>query len=157
MTNNRPLLRSVAALLIIFLGSFALYLFVPGHLVRTILYFPHEITHKTVPEVRSLPFNGNRDHDSQLLVREILLGPADYDHLRLFSREGTLLSVFVQGKRVFVDLSKSTLFPDKDVLYSPAKALRILRSTIKRNIPGVSEVKVSFGGDPAELFHVDKG
>ena len=81
-----------------FLLSLALYLLVPGGLTRTVLKFPDEISQTSGSRgAWSLPFSWDREHNVELLVREILLGPARNDHLRLFSRDAAVRSVLVQG------------------------------------------------------------
>ena len=96
MTSDRTLLGALSALAFLFLLSFCLYLLVPGRLARTVLRFPDEISHSLTPEVRSLPFNWDEEHNVELTVREILLGPARHNHLRLFSRDSRLNSVLVR-------------------------------------------------------------
>jgi len=139
-----------------FVLSLALYLLVPGSLTRTVLRFPHEIQKTLVPEARSLPFGWDREHNVELLVKEVLLGPARHDHLRLFSRWSSLEQVMVRDDEVYIDLSKSSLIPDPDVLYSPVMAVEILENIVKANFPGISIVWVSVGGEPARDLSLTK-
>ena len=139
-----------------FLLSWGFYLLIPGGLVRTVLKFPNEISKKLASEERSLPFNWDREHNAELLVREILLGPARNDHLRLFSREAQVGSVLVRGDTVYVDLKKEAFIPDPDVIYSPQTALDVLKATLMDNFAGVSHVFVSVGGEPTGANLVDK-
>jgi hypothetical protein len=139
-----------------FVLSMALYLLVPGGLTRTVLKFPDEISKHLVTEERSLPFNWDREHNVELVVREILLGPARNDHLRLFSRDADVRSVLVRGSDIYVDLKKEAFIPDPDVIYSPRTALDVLKATLMDNFAGVSHVFVSVGGEPTGSNHVDK-
>ena len=148
MTSDRTLLWTSSLLVFFFLLSMALYLLVPGALTRTILRFPAEISHRVVPEARSLPFNWDTEHNAELVVREILLGPARHDHLRLFSRQASVLFVLLRNGSLYVDLSKESFIPDPDAIYSPVKALAILKATLMDNFKGLSNVKISVGGDP---------
>ena len=157
MTSDRTLLWTSSLLGFFFLLSLALYLFVPGSLTRTVLKFPGEISHSLVPEARSLPFNWDREHNVELLVREVLLGPARHDHLRLFSREASVKSVLVRNATIYVDLSKESFIPDPDVIYSPLVALDVLKATLMDNFTGVSQVKFSVDGEPVPGKIVDKG
>jgi len=157
MTADRTLFWTSFSLGFIFLLSLALYLLVPGTLTRTILQFPEEISHHVVSEVRSLPFNWDREHNVELLVREVLLGPARHDHLRLFSRDAGVRSVLVRGGTVYVDLSKGSFIPDPDAIYSPVISLDVLRHTITNNFTGVSQVVFSVEGEPVAGKIVDKG
>lgn len=157
MTFDRALLGSFSALVFLFLLSLALYLFVPGKLVRTVLQFPHEISRTLNREVRSLPFTWDEEHNIELTVREILLGPARHSHLRLFSRTAELNSVLYREGKVFVDLSEEAFLPDDDVIYSPQVALEVLKATLLDNFAGVSQVMISVGGEPAGGNLVDKG
>jgi len=157
MTSDRTLLWTSSLLGFFFLLSLALYLFVPGTLTRTVLRFPGEISHNLTPEVRSLPFTWDREHNVELLVREVLLGPARHDHLRLFSRQAGVKTVLVRGQAIYVDLSKESFIPDPDVIYSPLTALEVLKATLQDNFTGVSQVIVSVGGDPVRGNVVDKG
>jgi hypothetical protein len=104
-----------------------------------------------------LPFNWDKEHNAELLVREILLGPARHDHLRLFSRQAGVRSVLLRGSILYVDLSKESFIPDPDVIYSPVIALDVLKATLKDNFTGVSQVTISVGGEPAGGNLVDKG
>jgi len=157
MTSDRTLLWSASLLGFFFFVSMSLYLLVPGTLTRTVLQFPGEISHGLVREARSLPFNWDREHNVELLVREVLLGPARHDHLRLFSRDSEVRSVLVRGPIVYVDLTKESFNPDADVLYSPLKALDVLKATLMDNFTGVSQVMISVGGEPVSGNVVDKG
>lgn len=157
MTSDRTVLGALGALAFLFLLSLALYLFVPGSLVRTVLRFPDEVSKSLTPEVRSLPFTWDREHNIELTVREILLGPARHNHLRLFSREAGLRSVLVRDSKVYIDLSKESFLPDPDVIYSSQVAIDVLKATLMDNFVGVAHVMVSVGGEPVRVNLVDKG
>jgi hypothetical protein len=157
MTSDRTLWGTLGALGFLFVLSLALYFVLPGNLTRTVLRFPAEISHRLVPEARSLPFTWDREHNVELTVREILLGPARHDHLRLFSRDANLRSVLVRQGKVYIDLSKEAFIPDADVVYSPRMALEVLKKTLMDNFVGVTQVLVSVGGEPVPGNLVDKG
>jgi len=157
MTSDRTLFWSSSLLGFFFLLSLILYLLVPGNLTRTVLKFPGEISRSIVSESRSLPFNWDREHNVELLVREVLLGPARHDHLRLFSRQATVKSVLVRNGTIYVDLSKESFIPDPDVIYSPLVALDVLKATLMDNFTGVSQVRFSVEGEPVPGKIVDKG
>lgn len=157
MTSDRILWGTVASLAFLFLLSLTLYLVLPGNLTRTVLRFPDQISHKLVPEARSLPFNWDQSHNVELLTQEILLGPARHDHLRLFSRNARLRTALVRGSTVYLDLTKESFIPDPDVIYSPVMALDVLKATLMDNFAGVSNVQFSVGGEPAGVNIVDKG
>jgi Sporulation and spore germination len=157
MISDRPLFWTVSLLGFCFLLSLGLYFLFPGHLTRTVLTFPNEISHRPSPEARSLPFNWDQEHNVELLVREILLGPARHDHLRLFSREASVSSVLVRRGTIYVDLKKDSFIPDPDVLYFPVTALKVLKATLMDNFVGISDVKISVDGEPVGGNIVDKG
>ena len=157
MTSDRTLWGTVAAFASLFLLSLVLYVLVPGSLARTVLRFPHHVSLKIVPEARSLPFNWDLGHNVELLTKEILLGPARHDHLRLFSRQTQLRAVLVRGNTVYLDLTKESFIPDPDVIYSPVLALDVLKATLMDNFSGVSNVWISVGGEPVGVNIVDKG
>lgn len=156
MTSDRTLLGALAALVVVFLLSLSLYLFLPGKLVRVVFQFPDEITKNLSREVRSLPFTWEQEHDVELAVREILLGPARHNHLRLFSREARLRSVLVRNEKVYIDLSKEAFLPDPDVIYSPTVALEVLKATLMDNFAGVFQVMISVGGEPTGEISLTK-
>ena len=156
MTSDRTLLWTASLLGATFLLSLGLYFLVPGHLIRTVLQFPGEISRNLSPETRSLPFTWDREHNAELLVREILLGPTRHDHLRLFSRQAQLRSVLVRQNTIYVDLEQDSFLPDPDVIYSPVTALKVLKATLMDNFAGVSDVRISVGGEPAQGNIVDK-
>ena len=157
MNSDRTFWGAVAALGFFFVLSLVLYGVLPGNLVRTVLQFPGEISHELTPEARSLPFNWDTEHNTGLLVKEILLGPSKHDHLRLFSRDAELKTVLVRQGIVYVDLSKEAFNPDPDVLYSPVADLKVLKATLKDNFSWISTVFVSIDGEPTEGNLVDKG
>jgi len=157
MTSDRTFLWTVSLLGGAFLLSLTLYLLVPGSLTRTVLQFPEEVGGRVAPEVRSLPFGWDREHNVELVVREVLLGPARHNHLRLFSRKAEVRSVLVRGAKVYVDLTKGAFIPDADVIYSPVKALEVLKATLKANFADVSEINISVDGEPVVVNNVDKG
>jgi spore germination protein GerM len=157
MTTDRRLIWTVSLWGFVFVLSLALYLLVPGSLTRTTLKFPQEITKALVPEVRSLPFNWDREHNVELVVREVLLGPARHDHLRLFSRDAKVRNVLVREGNIYIDLAKEAFNPDADVIYSPMTALGVLKTTLMDNFPGVANVWISVEGDPGRPIVVDKG
>lgn len=157
MKSQRILLWTASLFGLSFLSSLALYFLVPGALTRTILKFPAEISKELTAEVRYLPFNSDREHNVELMVREILLGPARHDHLRLFSRQGEVRSVLVRDGKIYIDLAKQTFNPDPDVIYSPVTALKVLKATLMDNFAGVSHVFISVGGEPTGVIIVDKG
>jgi len=157
MTSDRILWGALGAFVFSLLLSLALYLFIPGALTRTILLFPHELSRTLVPEARSLPFQWDREHNVELLVREVLLGPARHDHLRLFSRNAAVSRVLVRGSKIYIDLSKRSFLPDPDVLYSASVALDVLKTIVRDNFGGVSDVIITVGGEPVAVNHVDKG
>ena len=157
MTSDKTLLWTVSLLGFIFVLSLLLYFLLPGALTRTVLKFPDEISRKLEPEIRSLPFSFDREHNVELVVREILLGPAFHNHLRLFSRDASVLSVLVRPSGVYLDLSKNCFIPDADVVSSPQAALNVLKATLMDNFPGVSAVNISVGGEPVQGKIVDKG
>lgn len=157
MTSDKTLLGAVAALCVLFFVSLAFYLLMPGALTRTVLRFPQEISKTLVPEVRSLPFNWDREHNVELLVREVLLGPARHDHLRLFSRQAGLRSVLVREGNIYIDLTKGSFIPDADVIYSPVTALDVLKATLMDNFAGIGSVWISVEGEPSRVIVVDKG
>jgi len=150
MTADRTLIVAASAWGFLLLLSLLLFLFLPGKLVRTVLRFPDSISRQLSAEVRALPFTWETEHNIELMVREVLLGPAQYSHLRLFSREAQLRSVLVRGDTLYMDLSKEAFLPDPDVVYSPQMALDVLRSTLMDNFPGVSHVFISVGGEPEQ-------
>lgn len=156
MTSDRTLLGALVALGFLFLLSLGLYIFLPGKLVRTVLQFPDEISHHLSPEVRSLPFTWDREHNLELTVREILLGPARHSHLRLFSREAQLRSLLVRDAKLYVDLSEEAFLPDPDVIYSPEVALEVLKATLMDNFADVSQVMISVGGEPTGQISLTK-
>ncbi len=157
MKSDRSLLWAVSLLGASFILSLGLYLLLPGHWVRTVLRFPHEITHSLVPEARSLSFGWDQEHNIELLTREILLGPARHDHLRLFARQAELRAVLWRNGVVYVDLKRDSLIPDADVVFSPAVALKVLKATLMDNFGGISDVRISVEGEPPGGNYVDKG
>ena len=157
MNSDRLLLWSVSLLAGFFVLSMGLYFLLPGHLVRTVLMVPDEISHRIAAEARSLPFGWDQEHNAELLVREVLLGPSRHDHLRLFSRQAKLGSVLVRQGLIYVDLKKDSFIPDPDVIYSPVTALKVLKATLMDNFAGIFDVRISVGGEPVQGNIVDKG
>ena len=66
-------------------------------------------------------------------------------------------SVLVRQQTIYVDLAKDSFIPDPDVIYSPVTALKVLKATLMDNFVGISDVRISVGGEPAQGNNVDKG
>ena len=58
---------------------------------------------------------------------------------------------------IYVDLKKDSFIPDPDVIYSPVMALKVLKATLMDNFAGISDVRISVGGEPVQGNIVDKG
>lgn len=146
MNRDRISLYVLGGLGFVLLLSLLLYLFWPGSLKRTVLYFPREIGGGIAEEVRSLPWSWEREANAELLVKEVLLGPARHENVRLFARTAQVKHVLFRNDTLYIDLTISSLFPDVDVVYSPRKALDVLKQTILTNLRDCSKVVITVDG-----------
>ena len=148
MTRSRLQLIILFSLGGIFLLSLALELFLPHRQARVELQFPNEIGRGLGWEVRVIPFSWNTEKNVETTVKEILLGPAFPDRMRLFSRDAALREIFFRGSTIVVDLALNTLRPDGDVETPPLQALKILRQDILFNFPWYKKVEFAIQGAP---------
>lgn len=148
MTRSRLQLIVLLSLGGIFLLSLALELFLPHRQARVELQFPNEIGRGLGWEARIIPFSWNTEKNVETTVKEILLGPAFPDRLRLFSRDAALRDIFFRGSTIVVDLALNTLRPDGDAETPPLQALKILRQDILFNFPCYKKVEFAIQGAP---------
>ncbi len=148
MTRSRLQLIVLLSLGGVFLLSLALELFLPHRQARVELQFPYEIERGLGWEVRTIPFSWSTEKNVEETVKEILLGPAFPDRLRLFSRDAALRDIYFQGSTIIVDLALTTLRPDGDVETPPLQALKIMSQDILFNFPWYKKVEFAIQGTP---------
>lgn len=151
---TKTLILQVAggALAFVFLLSLSLYFFLDGHLTRTTLFFPDQISKKLSGETRFLPFGADKERNIELLVEEILLGPARNENLKLVPRGGQVGSLLLRGDRVYLDLTAEIVLPDKEVVFTTAEALKAIKEAVLYNFHDVREVTITVAGQEPGLL-----
>lgn len=145
-TRKRILGITAGFLVFIFLLSLILFFLNEDRLSRATLLFPHQITKAISPETRFLPFDSDPEKKIRLLAEEVLLGPADNSHLRLFPRGARVRSVLFRGDKAYLDLSPEVIFFDPEVLIGTRGATEVLRMTLITNFRELSDVIVTVAG-----------
>ncbi len=126
--------------------SVSVFLLVGNGRVERILYFPREYGRGFVAEPRFLTRHRGLEDNISELVSGLLLGPARNDAARLFPRGGTVRSVMVRGRTLYIDLTSQVLQDDPEVPLSGTDALDALGRSIRLNFPRVHEIVVYIDG-----------
>lgn len=145
-TPHRLLLTAGSSFGLILVLSLTLYLFFSHQLTRTTLFFPDQISKKLSGETRFLPFGADKEKNMELLVEEILLGPALDANLKLVPRDGQVRSLLLRQGTIYLDLSAEIVLTDKEVVFTTAQALQAIREALLYNFRDVRNVVITVAG-----------
>ena len=137
--RGRPLVIGAAFLGVLVLSLVLFLLEGNGKVVR-VLFFPAQAGRGMVAEERLLPRHRILEQDVSELAEGLLLGPTRHDALRIFPRGGSVLSSFVRGRTLYIDLSPRLLVEDPEVPLKGEDALSALARSIKFNFPRVRQI-----------------
>jgi hypothetical protein len=118
-------------------------------LVRKTMVFYSEFEGSAFIEERMLRRSGNLETDIRRYIDEVFLGPVTPGLALLFPKETRLHSFMYRDAIVYADLTDVAALPlpeGRDVFQS----ILTLNEGIRRNFPGVNDVKIFVGGN--EVF-----
>ena len=97
-------------------------------------------------ELRRIPMRNGREQNIELLLDEMILGPVEISHRRLFPRDVRIESVLYRHGLLYVDISPSFIYSSDESGTPISETLRIVERTIRYNFPEVDEIQFSIGG-----------
>jgi hypothetical protein len=136
----------------VFLGTLALsllfFLLLGNGKAARVLFFPGISSRRLVAEERLIPRQATLESEITQTAEEVLLGPARNDALRLFPRGGRVISAFLTGRTLIMDLSPLVLLADPEVPLKGRAALDLLSRSLRYNFPRLREVDFFIDGQP---------
>jgi hypothetical protein len=136
----------------VFLGvlvlSLLFFLLLGNGKTSRVLFFPGVTGRRLVAEERLIPRQPTREAEISQTAEEVLLGPARNDALRLFPRGARVISTFVEGRTIVMDLSPLVLLADPEVPLRGQEALAVLERSLRYNFPHLREVDFFIDGQP---------
>lgn len=118
----------------------------PERIART-LYFPGTTATELSGERRLVPRTAARERALELLVQEVLLGPATISHSRALPRATRVDSLILSGDVVYVDLNEAAMLESPEVRVDVATGLSAIRETILYNDRSLEDVVVTIAGN----------
>ena len=143
MKIKRSTLLSFLLIVVSFLLSFILYFSL--HFVhRQVFIFEGLDKNRLYVEQRFFPNVKNVDR-VELYVSDLVLGPIGNRYKNLFAPGTKVVSCFVRGKNLYVELSKDALKIDKNTTEFE-KAIKLFKKNIHRNFFWLSNVHIYIDG-----------
>lgn len=135
-------------LAIFLIVSVVLFITVGNRIVGRVVFYPNERTLELEGELRRIPHRGNREEDLYLLIREILLGPAEISHTHIAPRSTKIRTVIYRGRVLYADFSTDIIFEDRQRPVPFDLTMEGIRKTIMFNYPGIESIIITIGGVP---------
>ncbi|WP_028973114.1 GerMN domain-containing protein [Spirochaeta cellobiosiphila] len=110
------------------------------------LFFPRGISRELIGEVRYVPQRKDREEAIRLVVKELFLGPAEYQNTLLVPRGSKLKAVILRDKKLYLDLSKSVILGHEDQSSYVDKVYNGIEKTVRFNFPSVKEIVITIEG-----------
>ena len=149
MTTDSALRLHIPGFLLVFTFVVALGFFLiwpPERVSRTLL-FPGTTATELSGERRLVPRTPEDERAIELLVEEILLGPARISHSRAMPRGTRLRSLILEAGTVYLDLDESAMFGGPDVRVDAQTGLRAISESISYNFRWVERVVLTIDGN----------
>ena len=141
--EKRPVIL-ISALALIFAVSISVYFF-NNNLVRRVLFFPGISSFSG--EMRLIPKQNTVEADVELLIRELILGPYQIDHLRTVPENTKLQHILIRDKSLlYVDFSADLIVYDDNFSIVAEKMATLIRRNIIYNFPFLEEITLSVDG-----------
>ena len=141
--EKRPVIL-ISALALLFVVSMSVYFF-NNNLVRRVLFFPG--TDSFSGEMRRVPKQNTVESDVELLIKELILGPYQIDHLRAVPEDTELQNLLIRDKSLlYVDFSADLIVYDDDFSIVAEKMATLIRRNIIYNFPFLEEITLSVDG-----------
>lgn len=141
--KRRPVIL-ISVLALIFVISMSVYFF-NNNLVRRVLFFPGRSSFSG--EMRRVPKQNTVEGDVELLIRELILGPYQIDHLRTVPENTKLQNLLIRDKSLlYVDFSADLVVYDDNFSIVTEKMTTLIRRNIIYNFPFLEEITLSVDG-----------
>lgn len=141
--KRRPVIL-ISVLALIFVISVSVYFF-NNNLVRRVLFFPGRSSFSG--EMRRVPKQNTVEGDVELLIRELILGPYQIDHLRTVPENTKLQNLLIRDKSLlYVDFSTDLVVYDDKFSIVTEKMTTLIRRNIIYNFPFLEEITLSVDG-----------
>ncbi|TVQ40246.1 MAG: hypothetical protein EA384_03770 [Spirochaetaceae bacterium] len=144
--KNRPMIVGLVLLGVAFAVSLTWMLMTNSHRAQRILFFPGQIDTRLQGEVRVVPRYGNTEDDVKVLVKEVILGPADLSRTRVVARETEVRALLVRGRTVYIDLDPRAMFLQEQLSLNLEEAFAAIRRTIGYNFHRIQDVVITVDG-----------
>jgi hypothetical protein len=126
--------------------SLALYLLLGQERVRRTLFFPDLLSDEVHAEERIVTRRGASGEAVQLLLEEVILGPASINSSRVVPKTTKINALFIDDRTVYVDLSPRAIGDSPDVRVDFEKALDLLERNVLFNFRFVQDVVITVDG-----------
>ena len=143
MKNNKTAIISLSLISVFFILSLILY-FAMNYLNRRVYIFQGLDKNREYVEDRFYPHVKKLDK-VELYVSELVLGPIGNRYKNLFKPGTKVVSCFVRGKNLYVELSKDALVPEKNTTEF-SEAVKLFKKNIRRNFHGIKNVHIYIDG-----------
>ncbi len=129
----------------LFVLSVSIYFFNDNTLVRRVLFFPGSISYSG--EARRIPRQESVEDEVELLIRELILGPYQIDHLRAVPENTKLQNLLIRNRSLlYVDFSADLVVFDDGFSIVPSKMTALIRRNILYNFPFIEEITLTVDG-----------
>lgn len=145
--------RLIISILLIFLLLLSIGIYIPTaiHKSDKVFFFYERQTDKIIGEKRRIPkIIFNKEHNIDVFVNELLLGPADMKLDPLFPIGTKVKKILYRDKSLYVDLNFMALFPDKKAVHGFDKGIELVEKNIKFNFSYVKDIVITVLGQEPE-------
>ncbi len=150
---------SLSLLLGAFLISLVLFLLFGQERVRRTLFFPDLLSEEVHAEERIVTRRDTTRAAVQLLLEEVILGPAGINSSRVVPKRTAIDGLFIDERTVYIDLSPQAIADSPDVRVPFENALDILERNVLFNFRSMQDVVITVDGQVpyAPYFDVEQG
>ncbi|MFP4483230.1 MAG: GerMN domain-containing protein [Spirochaetota bacterium] len=137
---------SLSLLVGAFVISLVLFLLFGQERVRRTLFFPDLLSEEVHAEERIVTRRGTTRAAVQLVLEEVILGPAGINSSRVLPKSTTIDGLFVTEGTAHIDLSEEAVADSPDVRVPFEKALAILEQNVMFNFRTLQDVVITVDG-----------
>lgn len=130
--------------LLIAVGFFLLW--PPDRVART-LFFPGTTEASLTGERRFLPRTRDRERSVELVVEDLLLGPARISHSRALPRATRVASLILDDDVMYLDLTDAAMFETAEVHVDVPTGIDAIRTTALYNFRFLEEAVITIDGE----------
>ncbi len=135
------------AVLAVSILSFALG---PGRFRTRVLYFPRILDQQIRGEERVVPLRGGpraAEANAELLLEEIILGPADLLYGAILPVDTELRVFMLRDDQVYIDFSAAAVTNRANLITSIDHAFDLIEQTLVFNFPSIADVHITIEGN----------